>query len=51
MKSILILAIICLVSNAMYDGDSKVVKLTNDNFEKDVLKKSDLWFIEFYAPW
>lgn len=33
-------------------GDSRdVVELTDDNFDKLVLKSNDIWLIEFFAPW
>lgn len=28
-----------------------VIELTDDNFEKEVLKSKDPWLVEFYAPW
>ena len=33
------------------EEDSDVVVLTESNFETLVLKSSDLWLVEFYAPW
>lgn len=35
----------------LYSKDSKVVKLTEDNFTSLVLNSGDLWIVEFYAPW
>ena len=35
----------------MYEDDSPVFKLTKENFKKEVLESTDLWFVEFYAPW
>ncbi|KAG7205800.1 hypothetical protein KM043_007745 [Ampulex compressa] len=38
-------------------GDSKskdskdVIELTDDNFDKLVMRSEDMWLIEFYAPW
>ena len=32
-------------------GPSKVVTLTEANFDKLVLDSDDLWLVEFYAPW
>lgn len=32
-------------------GGSKVVTLTESNFESTVLDSNDHWFVEFYAPW
>jgi protein disulfide-isomerase A6 len=42
---------LCQVSFAFYDGDSKVVKLTADNFRSKVINSNELWLVEFYAPW
>ncbi|XP_046462234.1 protein disulfide-isomerase A6 homolog [Daphnia pulex] len=28
-----------------------VIELTDDNFDKLVLKSDDIWLVEFYAPW
>ncbi len=47
--SILILLVSQIFS--LFDSNSKVVKLTKDNFDKLVLKSNELWLIEFYAPW
>ncbi|VDM57196.1 unnamed protein product [Angiostrongylus costaricensis] len=32
-------------------GGSDVVELTDENFEKLVLKSKDIWLVEFFAPW
>ena len=37
--------------SALYSANSPVVKLTKENFERDVLKSDELWIVEFYAPW
>ncbi|KAG8445647.1 hypothetical protein GDO86_010433 [Hymenochirus boettgeri] len=35
-----------------YSGGKKdVIDLTDDSFDKQVLKSDDVWLIEFYAPW
>lgn len=39
------------LTSALYSSNSPVVKLTKENFERDVLKSEDLWIVEFYAPW
>ena len=39
------------LSSALYTSSSPVVKLTQDNFEKEVLNSNDLWLVEFFAPW
>ncbi len=47
--SILILLVSQIFS--LYDSNSKVVKLTKENFDRLVLKSNELWLVEFYAPW
>jgi protein disulfide-isomerase A6 len=38
--------------NGLYDfKNSKVIKLTGNNFDKEVLKSDEIWFVEFYAEW
>jgi len=39
------------LASALYGSDSKVVKLTADNFRNQVINSKELWFVEFYAPW
>jgi len=39
------------VTSALYDSNSKVVKLTAANFRDKVINSNELWFVEFYAPW
>ncbi|XP_055351128.1 LOW QUALITY PROTEIN: protein disulfide-isomerase A6 homolog, partial [Paramacrobiotus metropolitanus] len=36
---------------ALYDDPGDVVILTHENFSEKVLDSSDVWFVEFYAPW
>lgn len=31
--------------------DSKVVVLTDSNFNELVMESPESWFVEFYAPW
>ena len=47
----LLLATLITLSCQLFDNDTKVVQLDQDNFEKEVLKSKDLWLILFYAPW
>jgi len=32
-------------------SSSGVVELTDENFDKTVLKSDDMWLVEFFAPW
>lgn len=53
-KKVLLLLSLVVVFNtceALYGPNSDVVKLTKDNFLKNVVESDDLWFVEFYAPW
>ena len=37
--------------SALYGPRSDVVILTDDSFDKTVLKSDKPWIVEFYAPW
>ena len=39
------------LASALYSSSSPVIKLTQENFEREVLKSDDLWIVEFFAPW
>ena len=39
------------LASALYSSSSPVIKLTQENFEREVLKSEDLWIVEFFAPW
>lgn len=40
------------VQSSFFDGkSSKVVNLTPEDFDKKVIESTDLWIVEFYAPW
>ncbi len=30
---------------------SDVIKLTSNNFQREVANSADIWLVEFYAPW
>ncbi|CAD8058669.1 unnamed protein product [Paramecium sonneborni] len=54
MKGICSVLILCLVATecfGLYEADSKVVKLTKENFKTLVLESNEPWMVEFYAPW
>jgi protein disulfide-isomerase A6 len=36
---------------SLNDSNSNVIKLTANNFKKEVMNGSEMWFVEFYAPW
>ena len=38
------------LAEPMYTGTTDVVVLTDGNFESEVMKASDPWVVEFYAP-
>ena len=35
----------------LYGADSHVVKLTESNWNTEVINSESLWLVEFYAPW
>ena len=35
----------------LYDHSRNVVRLNDGNFEKEVLKSTEPWLVQFYAPW
>jgi protein disulfide-isomerase A6 len=39
------------LTQAFYDNNKNIVKLTEANFKNEVLKSDEIWLIEFYAPW
>lgn len=39
------------VCSALYSSSDDVIELTASNFNTRVLQSSELWFVEFYAPW
>ena len=55
MNAALILSIISITLlqvQAMYEAsNSKVEKLTAQNFIDKVINSDELWLVEFYAPW
>ncbi|RNA30103.1 disulfide-isomerase A6 [Brachionus plicatilis] len=55
MKSNLVL-LICLAviagqAECLYSASDDVIQLTASDFSSKVLSSSDLWLVEFYAPW
>lgn len=54
MKTVFTLLVISLIASqcyGLYDADSKVIKLTKENFKTLVLESNEPWMVEFYAPW
>lgn len=49
--TIFILTLSLYTSEALYGSNSKVVILTQQNFQKEVINSKDLWLVEFFAPW
>jgi hypothetical protein len=48
-KLSLILILSISFTSALYDSKSDVIKLTSNNFQKDVVNSNDLWLVEFYG--
>ncbi|EAR90091.1 protein disulfide isomerase family A protein (macronuclear) [Tetrahymena thermophila SB210] len=36
---------------ALYDNNSKVIKLNKSRFQNEVINSKELWLVEFFAPW
>jgi thioredoxin-like negative regulator of GroEL len=54
MRSIELVVVVILAStaaNALYSSGDEVIELTAANFNSKVIQSSDLWLVEFYAPW
>lgn len=51
MKTLVVLPFLAAVCSALYSSSDDVVELTASNFNTRVLQSSDLWLVEFYAPW
>lgn len=35
----------------LYDSTSDVIELNPNNFQSKVIDSSEVWVVEFYAPW
>eukprot|EP00287_Rhodomonas_sp_CCMP768_P014512 CAMPEP_0196760428 /NCGR_PEP_ID=MMETSP1091-20130531/105208_1 /TAXON_ID=302021 /ORGANISM="Rhodomonas sp., Strain CCMP768" /LENGTH=719 /DNA_ID=CAMNT_0042109313 /DNA_START=21 /DNA_END=2181 /DNA_ORIENTATION=+ len=45
-------AALCVPSGALYQEDSNVIALTQENFNEQVAESDDaFWLVEYYAPW
>jgi len=51
MNTFLLIAALVATANGLYDASDDVVELTQSNFNKLVIGSSELWLVEFYAPW
>lgn len=54
MRSIELVVVVILAStaaNALYSSGDEVIELTAANFNSKVIQSSDVWLVEFYAPW
>ena len=50
--SLLLFMIGFIVStNGFYSSSDDVIELDPSNFDRLVMQSSDLWIVEFYAPW
>jgi hypothetical protein len=51
-SSIVLFAFGIIVSvNGFYSSSDDVIQLDPSNFDHLVVQSSDLWIVEFYAPW
>ena len=46
-----VLAVLPLLSRALYDKSDDVFELTSSNFDTMVINSEHVWVVEFYAPW
>jgi hypothetical protein len=37
--------------NGFYSSSDDVIQLDPSNFDRLVVQSSDIWLVEFYAPW
>ncbi len=53
MCSSLVLFIIGFIvsTNGFYSSSDDVIQLDPSNFDRLVVQSSDMWLVEFYAPW
>lgn len=49
--TIIALSWACVSINCLYTPGDGVVDLTQHNFQAKVIDSSDVWLVEFYAPW
>jgi protein disulfide-isomerase A6 len=38
-------------ANGFYSSSDDVIQLDPSNFDRLVIQSSDIWIVEFYAPW
>jgi protein disulfide-isomerase A6 len=48
---IVVFSCLLALGTALYSPSDDVIELTESNFNTRVLQSSELWFVEFYAPW
>jgi len=51
LRLLVVLALACASHGSLYDGEASVITLTDSNFKGKVLDSSDVWIVEFFAPW
>jgi len=47
----LLLLALAVVNADLYNREADVIDLTSGTFQDKVIKSSDIWVVEFYAPW
>ena len=48
---VLVAGVFVQLASALYSPSDDVVMLTSANFNSKVIQSSDLWLVEFFAPW
>lgn len=51
LTKIVLLITLCGLSYQFFANDTKVVQLTDKNFDQEVVQSKDVWMVLFYAPW
>ena len=51
MKLLHVILVVLPFTYGLFSTNSPVVKLTEANFNKDVLNSDEVWLVEFFAPW
>jgi len=53
MKCVLyaIATVATVLADDFYGKYSKVIELTDSDFQKQVINSDEMWLVEFYAPW
>mmetsp|Transcript_25677 Transcript_25677/g.81551 ORF Transcript_25677/g.81551 Transcript_25677/m.81551 type:complete len:506 (+) Transcript_25677:1399-2916(+) len=51
LAGLLALAAVLQLGAAMYEPEDNIIAVDDETFKKEVLADSNIWLVEFYAPW